>query len=273
MRQWHQILRKVMAGGEDRADRTGTGTKALFGQMLEFDNSATFPAVTTKKLAFKQVVAELACFIQGYRNLDDFHKMGCTIWDANESSDIWRAKQFGAGDLGRIYGVNWRAWRDSSMLGKDQLQDLVLGLIAQPTSRRHLVVAYNPGELDQVCLPACHVMFQCYVTNSGRLDLVVTMRSVDLFLGLPFDAASYAVLQRLLALKTGYSSGRLTFFLGDVHIYKNHFEQVEQVLARVPYEPPTLTFSPDVDLFSFHPDMASLANYQHHGAVAAPMSV
>jgi thymidylate synthase len=278
MRQWHQILRKVLQQGEPRNDRTGTGTLAVFGEMLEFDNSETFPAVTTKRLAFKQVAAELACFIQGYDNLEDFHKMGCTIWDANALAAGWVNKtDLFPGDLGRIYGVQWCCWSALDECGEptetDQLKNLVSGLMENPTSRRHVVTAYNPGELDQVCLPPCHTMFQCYVSNDGRLDLSVTMRSADLFLGLPFDVASYAILQRLLALKTGYKSGRLVFFLGDAHIYKNHLEQVEEVLSRIPFEAPGIRFAAGTDLFAFHPDMAGLVNYQHRGAVAAPMSV
>jgi len=281
MKAWHWILRNVLENGVERPDRTGVGTLALFGEQLKFDNRAgVFPAVTTKRLAFKQVAAELACFIRGYDNLTQFHALGCSIWDGNGTSSCWIPKARFEGDLGRIYGTMWRDWHSwttiadgrYSFKSTDQLQELVHGLIEDPYSRRHLVTAYNPGELDAMCLPPCHVMFQCFVAD-GRLDLRVDMRSVDLFLGLPFDIASYALLQRLLARETGLRSGWLTFQLGDAHIYKNHIEQVKEVLSRQPYGPPNIGLAASASLFNFLPAEAFLEDYRAHDAVPAPLNI
>lgn len=282
MEQWKRILNKVLRQGEKREDRTGVGTLALFGEALTFDNRDIFPAVTTKKLAFNQMAAELACFIQGHQTLDQFHSMGCTIWDGNGGSDYWAPRARHEGDLGRIYGVQWRDWqsvgRDGiSTVTVDQLKQLVDGMRKEPHSRRHVVTALNPGELDQMCLPPCHVLFQAYVSGpvdgNKRVDLCVYMRSVDLFLGLPFDIASYALLQRLIAKELGMDSGFLTFFLGDAHIYSNHVDQVNVVLSREELDPPWLWLSPQASLFGFHPSQAELRDYKHHGAVPAALNV
>lgn len=271
-----------MIDGIDRPDRTGVGTRALFGLQLEFENSLrSFPAVTTKKLALRQVCAELACFIQGFESLEDFHAYGCTIWDGNarQTSGSKFAPDY-AGHLGRIYGKQWRDWQsvahnEADTLRceyTDQLANLAEGLRSNPNSRRHIVLAYNPGELDQVCLPACHVLFQCFVAN-GSLDLRVDMRSVDLFLGLPFDIASYAVLQRLLALATGLRSNRLIFQLGDAHIYYNHFEEVQEALRRAPRVPPQLLLREGCNWQTFVAEDAALINYHPYAAIPAPLNV
>lgn len=285
MQEWHRILRKVLTHGTPRPDRTGTGTISLFGEQLVFDNRVEFPAVTTKKLAFKTMAAELACFLQGTADIRDFHDMNCHIWDGNMSMESWQNSPYrnGGSDLGRIYGVQWRKWRSpvtrlelhNTPLGvtfTDQIAGLVQDLKTDPHSRRHLVTAYNPGEVRMGCLPPCHVMFQCYVSE-GRLDLRVDMRSVDLFLGLPFDVASYAMLQRLLAQQCDFEPGFLTFQLGDTHIYMNHIEAVHTVLARAPFTPPRLALSELATVDNFHPDMAELVNYQHHGAVFGALNV
>jgi thymidylate synthase len=284
MEQWKRILNKVLRHGEKREDRTKVGTLALFGEALTFDNRDTFPAVTTKKLAFNQMAAELACFIQGYQNLEHFNSMGCSIWDGNGTSDYWSPHARGPGDLGRIYGVQWRDWRSvviheegTSFVSVDQLKQLVDGMRKEPHSRRHVVTALNPGELNQMCLPPCHVLFQAYVSGpvdeNRRVDLCVYMRSVDLFLGLPFDIASYALLQRLIAKELGMDSGFLTFFLGDAHIYLNHVDQVNKVLAREEMDPPWLWLSPEASLFNFHPSQAELRDYKNHGPVPAVLNV
>lgn len=296
MNEWHRALRSA-ANGVQRPDRTGVGTKSVFGMQLSMPNTErTFPAVTTKRLAFKQVAAELACFLRGYDNLEDFHKLGCHIWDGNGAiTSGSRFKPSKPGDLGRIYGVQWRDWH-SPDLGRvvfgsseaspthpskhtDQLRNLVAGLKLDPFSRRHMVTAWNPGELDDVCLPPCHVLFQCYVyrPHNGQgelwLDLRVDMRSVDLFLGLPFDIASYALLQRLLCKEVGMASGHLVFQLGDAHIYNNHEAQVAEVLSRDPEPPPLLRLRDDASLFEFHPDQAWLEDYLPHPAIPAPLNV
>jgi thymidylate synthase len=280
--EWHRILRKVRAHGVERPDRTGVGTLATFGEQLCFDNRVAFPAVTTKKLAFGQVASELAAFLAGHSDLQGFHSVGCKIWDGNGTAEYWKPRAMYEGDLGRIYGVQWRDWLSAPRAGgqppksTDQLKELVDGIRRDPFGRRHLVTAWNPGELDQMCLPPCHVLFQafCYPAEKRMVvDLRVDMRSVDLFLGLPFDIASYALLQRLLCKDLGAISGWLTFQLGDSHIYLNHQAQVAEVLAREPREAPTLRLHRDASLFNFSPDMAELVDYHPHPAVPAPLNV
>lgn len=276
MEQWRRILEKVLRHGELRNDRTGVGTLALFGEQLVFDNRTEFPAVTLKKLGFDQVKAELACFLRGYDNLEDFHKMGCTIWDGNGSSDYWKPFARFEGDLGQLYGVLWRKYqsaaeRDEGLPSVDQLRNLVDGMRREPHGRRHIVTAYHPA--SKSALPPCHVMFQVFIGKNNRLDLAVIMRSVDLFLGLPFDVASYALLQRLLAKELGLASGMLTFFLGDAHIYLNHREQVTEALQRSEKEPPTLALAADATLFEFHPSQALLQGYEPHAFIKAPLNV
>jgi len=279
MQEWQGLLRKVLRHGEKRDDRTGAGTLALFGESVTFDNRTAFPAVTTKRLGFEQMAAELACFLQGARSLDEFHKLGCTIWDGNGLAPYWTPRTEFEGDLGRIYGVQWRDWQsidsDGQCKNTDQLRGLVSGLLKDPHSRRHIVTAFNPGELDQMCLPPCHLFFQCFVNREGRLDMTVYMRSVDVFLGLPFDVASYALLQRLLAQTLGhpFTPGFLTFFLGDTHIYLNHIAQVELVLSREACAAPTLALDSKATVFDFYPSQASLRGYVHLGAVPAPLNV
>lgn len=284
MEQWRRILEKVSRHGELRNDRTGVGTLALFGEQLVFDNRAEFPAVTLKKLGFDQVKAELACFLQGYDNLEGFHKMGCTIWDGNGGSEYWKPFARSEGDLGRIYGVQWRDWKSCNgdpansaaleyVKHTDQLKNLVDGMRKEPHGRRHMVTAWNPGELSAMCLPPCHLFFQAFINKHSQVDLAVVMRSVDLFLGLPFDVASYALLQRLLAKELGLDSGMLTFFLGDAHIYLNHREQVAEVLQRTEKELPTLALAADASLFEFHPSQALLQGYEPHAFVKAPLNV
>lgn len=288
MEPWKRILKKVLHQGVARPDRTGIGTVSLFGEMLVFDNREdTFPAVTTKKLAFGPCMAELACFLRGDHTLKQFNEEGCRIWDANGTADYWKPLE--PGDLGRIYGVQWRDWRSVGASGSDvdvyhtdQLQNLVQGLKKDPYGRRHLVTAWNPGELSQMCLPPCHTMWQCYVrpgdprrgelVEDHFLDLMVSMRSVDLFLGLPFDVASYAVIQKLLCREVGMEPGWLVFSLADAHIYNNHFDQVNTVLAREEMAPPTLWLAPEAGLFNFRAYMADLRHYKSHPAVVAPMN-
>lgn len=291
MNEWHRALRKAITAGYDRPDRTGVGTLATFGEQLHFDNRLdVFPAVTTKKLAFKPMAAELACFLKGAESLKEFHEMGCHIWDGNGIAGYWTPRARFEGDLGRIYGVQWRDWMSvdhsqSTYEGLhatkvvDQLKELVEGMKRDPFGRRHLVSAWNPGELDVMCLPPCHVLFQAFVRPGDKkdgphvVDLRVDMRSVDLFLGLPFDVASYALLQKLLAKELGYESGWLTFHLGDAHVYKNHVAQVHTVLEREEFPPPTLVLDDRATIFDFHPDQARLVDYLSHPAVPAPLNV
>lgn len=280
MEQWQGILSKVLKHGEQRSDRTGVGTLSLFGEQIVFGCRDSFPAVTTKKLFFNQMAAELACFLQGAQTLEEFHHMGCTIWDGNGKAGYWLDnpnRRRGDGDLGRIYGVQWRDWisvLNYNIVQTDQLANLINGLRHDPYSRRHVVTAFNPGELDQMCLPPCHLFFQCYVSTDGRLDMTVYMRSVDLFVGLPFDVASYALLMRLIVQTVPeLRAGFLTFFLGDAHIYKNHLDQVATVLAREPFEAPQLMLDPKADVFNFRPEQALMVGYTCHDSVPATLNV
>jgi len=277
MKQWLEILNHVLTNGRSRPDRTGVGTISVFGEQLVFDNhdNHPFPATTSKRLAFKQVTAELASFLKGHSTLDQFHAEGCTIWDANGNAPYWKPET--PGDLGRIYGVQWRRWRAVDSIGymveQDQLVDLIADMRSDPFGRRHMVTAWNPGELKQMCLPPCHVLFQAYVTTDYRVDLRVDMRSVDLFLGLPFDIASYALLQRLLARSLGWSSGRLIFQLGDAHIYLNHLDAVKEAMANPILRGPDLYLAPEAQLLNFSPEMAALSDYRCAGTIKAQMNV
>lgn len=288
MKAWHDLLKKVLRHGAHREDRTGVGTLAVFAEVLKVSNASSFPAVTTKQLAFKQCAAEMACFIRGNHSLHAFHHFGCTVWDGNGNDPRWVNKpadqggpQF-EGDLGRIYGVQWRNWQsdggkwpggeEKGPVSTDQLRNLVDGLAADPCGRRHIVTAWNPGELSQMCLPPCPILFQAYRVGS-RLDLCVYQRSCDLFLGLPFDIAGYALLQRLIAKELGITTGELTFFIGDAHIYMNHMNQVEEVLKRKPAKLPTLLLDPAATLWDFEPTQAKLLDYIPYAAIPAPLNV
>lgn len=277
MKQWHSILERVLNFGQFRPDRTGVGTISTFGEQLVFDNGMNqpFPATTSKRLAFKQMAGELASFLQGDNMLRQFHANGCTIWDANGNAPYWQPERLG--DLGRIYGVQWRGWRSVDEAGYvvelDQLSELIRNMKADPFSRRHMVTAWNPGELKQMCLPPCHVLFQCYVHADYTVDLRVDMRSVDLFLGLPFDIASYALLQRLLCQTLGWQSGKLIFQLGDSHIYMNHLNAVKEALGNSVLIGPGLRLDLDATLLNFKPDMAELVDYDCAGTIKAQMNV
>ena len=288
MKVWQDLLRKVLQQGVNRKDRTGVGTLALFAEVIKVKNSTSFPAVTTKQLAFKQCMAEMACFIRGNHSLHAFHHFGCNVWDGNGNDPRWvnkpadqRGPKF-EGDLGRIYGVQWRDWQsdggkwpggeEKGPVSTDQLRELVEGLRNDPFGRRHLVTAWNPGELGQMCLPPCPVLFQCFRTEA-RLDMAVYQRSCDLFLGLPFDIAGYAILQRLIAREVGISSGELTFFLGDAHIYLNHIEQVGEVLNRKPTKAPSILIDDAATLWDFEPAQAKLYDYLPHPPIQAPLNV
>ena len=292
MNQWHAWLENALHGGSPRPDRTGVGTLSLFGLRTQFDlSTGLFPAVTTKHLYFGQVKAELAAFIRGAETLDEFHEVGCNIWDGNGTSEYWKPRMRRTGDLGRIYGVQWRRWRAAKIddygsaydgTYTDQLMNLVNSLREDPFGRRHLVTAWNPGELDQMCLPPCHYAFQAYCEADDivhdeivnpRLSLMVHMRSLDLFLGMPFDVASYALLMHLIARELGWGLGKLILTAGDAHIYKNHVEQVREVLVRDPLPLPKLVLAPEARLFDFYPYQAELDGYHSLGAIQAPLNI
>ena len=262
--QYLNLLEKCLRHGEESEDRTGTGTYSLFGERMEFDISESFPLLTTKKMPFKFVATELLWFLSAKNktdlNVKDLQKMGNTIWDE------WASE---TGNLGPIYGVQWRNW-----LGIDQIERVIKSLKNDPTSRRHIVSAWNVGELEYMALPPCHMLFQFYVNSAGRLDCQMYQRSADIFLGVPFNIASYSLLTYMIAHLTGYKPGRFIWIGGDVHLYSNHLEQASIQLQRYPYEFPTLEIVGEVnsiDDFSLY--NFKLNNYQSHPAISAEISV
>jgi thymidylate synthase len=287
-----------MRDGERRRERTGVGARSLFGEHFVLDLREGFPACTTKTLFFSSVRAEVAAFIQGAETLEEFHAMGCRVWDRN--AEAWKGARF-PGDVGRIYGVQWRRWRwcEPKPTGStpdgfpafhthelDQLRNLVEGIRRDPHGRRHIVTMWNPGELDAMCLPPCPVMFQCFASDdvqatepdetplqAGSLDMAVHQRSCDLFLGLPFDVAGYALLLSLIAREVGRSPRALHFHIGDAHVYANHFAQAEEACSREPRDAPRLALSDGGGLFGFLPGDAALEGYAPHPAIPAPMNV
>jgi len=273
MKQYLEALQQVLNHGIDRSDRTGVGTRALFGMQMRYNMSEGFPAVTTKKLAVKSMTAELLWFISGSQRVKDLQQLGSHIWDANANADYWKPKAEFEGDLGRIYGVQWRSWRDPNGNEVDQLKQVIEQIKNKPYSRRHVVTAWNPGELDQMALPPCHIFFQFFVAD-GKLSLQMYQRSCDMFLGVPFNIASYSLLLHMVAQVTNLEPGEFVHTLGDAHIYHNHFDQVKEQLSREPYPLPQLELNPDIkDIDDFSMDDIALKNYQHHPAIKAPMAV
>ncbi len=286
--QYIDLLEKVLKYGDDVPDRTGTGCRSIKCEVLKFDLQNGFPLLTTKKMYTKQLVGELIGFIRGYDNAENFRKLGCTIWDANANDDAgWlnNPNRKGVDDLGRIYGVQWRRWeshnkQDGGLTYTDQLAELVYKLETNPYDRRMIVTAYNPGELDKMSLPPCHMFFQCGIENGDELVINMFQRSCDLFLGVPFNIASYALLNHLLARATGFKPGRLIMSLFDVHLYSNHLEQAREQLTRIPLplcdvEVPQKedNQSPMDYLESLCPEDIIFLNYQSHGPIKAPMAV
>jgi len=286
MKNYNQLINKVLAEGIPSQDRTGVGTLSLFGEQLRFDLSAGFPAVTTKRLAWRAVVAELLWFIEGSgdeRRLAEIQhgtrdSIKTTIWSANSDADYWKAKAKFPGDLGRVYGVQWRDWHSPSFVGSynftstDQLKNLITGLQKDPTGRRHILTAWNPGELDQMALPPCHMFAQFYLRNN-RLSCQMYQRSADLFLGVPFNIASYSLLTHLIAQEISAKVGEFILTFGDVHIYINHIEQCKLQTSRDTFELAELDISTVPSLFTATVDQCKLINYQFHPAISAPMAV
>ena len=293
MRQYLDILRKAMEDGVDRDDRTGTGTRAIFGEVMRFRMSDGFPAVTTKRLAFRAVIAELLWFIAGSSDVNELHALGVRIWDGNAFAPYWVDRARFPGDAGRNYGQQWRDWIGPDGRHVDQLADVVAALKVQPASRRHVVTAWNPAELDQTSLPACHALFQLFVAN-GALSLMMFQRSCDLFLGVPFNMAEYALLLHLVARIAGLEPGELIHVLADAHVYRDHFSAVTEQLAREPYPAPSLWLDPSLTSLdavvaryrdivaravagekpgSLLDGVARLVDYRHHPAIKATMAV
>jgi thymidylate synthase len=283
-------LKDILATGEQRPDRTGVGTISKFGVQMRFDLQQGFPAVTTKKLAWKACVSELLWFIEGSGDENRLKEIlhgerytdKKTIWSDNATAPYWTNKrlQRHAGDLGRVYGVQWRKWRAPLVrINKvvlqncDQLLNLIDGLKKDPYGRRHIITAWNPGELELMALPPCHMMSQFYVSN-GKLSCSMYQRSADMFLGVPFNIASYALFTHMIAQACGLKVGELIITLGDAHIYTNHVDQVKEQLARKPLPLPELKLNPAVkDITGFTMDDIELVNYTSHDAIKAPMAV
>ena len=303
MKVYQDALQTVLSSGTVRSDRTGTGTIGLFGMQQRYDLAAGFPAVTTKKLAWKSVVSELLWFIEGSgdekRLREILHGSRSTtkgtIWTDNATAPYWKPRAKFDGDLGRVYGVQWRHWRTPvehkgysfkddfgnvynrqgtlHVREVDQLIELVNGIKADPHGRRHILSSWNPGELQDMALPPCHCFAQFYVAD-GKLSCQMYQRSCDMFLGVPFNIASYSLLTAMMAQVCGLAVGEFVHVLGDAHIYLNHVDQVKEQLSREPLPAPTLWLNPDItDITQFTMADIRLDNYQSHTAIAAPMAV
>ncbi len=264
MQPYLELMRHVREHGVRKEDRTGTGTLSLFGYQMRFDLAAGFPLVTTKRLHLKSIIHELLWFLQGATNLSYLHQHGVTIWDE------WADPQ---GELGPIYGYQWRSWPTPEGGHIDQITQLVEQIRHNPDSRRLLVSAWNVADVEKMKLPPCHTLFQFYVAE-GRLSCQLYQRSADIFLGVPFNIASYALLTLMVAQVTGLQPGEFIHTLGDAHLYINHLEQVATQLARTPYPLPTMQLNPAVEsLFEFRYEDFELQGYQHHPAIKAPVAV
>ncbi|GAA4352679.1 thymidylate synthase [Angustibacter luteus] len=261
--QYEDLLRHVMANGAAKSDRTGTGTRSVFGAQLRFPLDQAFPLVTTKRVHFKSVALELLWFLRGDGNVRWLQERGVTIWDEWADAN---------GDLGPVYGVQWRAWPTPDGRHVDQITDLLDTLRRDPDSRRMIVSAWNVGEIPQMALAPCHALFQFYVAQ-GRLSCQLYQRSADLFLGVPFNIASYALLTRMVAQQVGLEPGDFIWTGGDCHIYDNHVEQVTEQLSRDPYPFPQLELRRAASLFEYEYDDLTVVDYQHHPAIKAPVAV
>ncbi len=264
MRTYLDLMRHVREHGIEKSDRTGTGTLSVFGAQMRFDLAEGFPAVTTKSLHMRSVIHELLWFLQGGTNIAYLNENGVTIWDE------WADER---GELGPVYGAQWRAWPGRDGQPIDQIAAVVEGIRRDPDSRRHIVSAWNVSELDRMALPPCHAFFQFYV-GGGRLSCQLYQRSADIFLGVPFNIASYALLTTMVAHVTGYEPGEFVHTLGDAHLYLNHLEQVDTQLEREPYPLPRLELRRAVDsILDFRYEDFELVGYRHHPAIRAPIAV
>lgn len=264
MRHYHDLMRLVMETGTDRDDRTGTGTRSIFGHQMRFDLADGFPLMTTKKLHVRSIVVELLWFLRGDTNIAWLKENGVSIWDE------WADEN---GDLGPVYGAQWRSWPAPDGGTIDQIDKLVAGIKASPASRRHIVTAWNPAQVDEMALPPCHCLFQFYVAD-GKLSCQLYQRSADIFLGVPFNIASYALLTHMVAHVCGLKVGEFVHAFGDAHIYHNHLEQVETQLARTPKPSPTLTITRKVpSIFDFRFEDFEIAGYDPDPHIKAPVAV
>ncbi len=264
LRNYLDLLQDILDHGEKKEDRTGTGTISVFGRQLRFDLSQGFPLMTTKKLHLKSIVHELLWFLKGDTNIQYLKENGVTIWDEWADED---------GNLGPVYGSQWRNWEAKDGRTIDQIANVIHQIKHNPDSRRILVSAWNVGEIDKMKLPPCHLLFQFYVAN-GKLSCMLTMRSVDTFLGLPFNIASYALLTHMIAQQCDLEVGEFVWSGGDVHIYSNHFEQVERQLSREPFPLPKLIIKRKPEsIFDYTYDDFEFEGYQHHPGIKAPVAI
>jgi thymidylate synthase len=264
MREYLNLLHRILTTGVEKDDRTGTGTRSVFGHQLRFDLAQGYPISTTKRVNFRAVAIELLWFLSGSTNVKDLHKHGVHIWDAWSRPD---------GDLGPVYGAMWRAWPTPDGGSLDQISNVVAEIRRNPDSRRLIVTAWNPAAVDKMALPPCHCFFQFYVSN-GRLSCQLTQRSADVFIGVPFNIASYALLTMLTAQITSLQPGELIVSLGDAHLYLNHLEQAREQLSRSPRALPRLKLNPSVaDIFAFTHEDISLVGYEPHAHIAAAVAV
>ena len=261
---YEDLLREVMASGTVKSDRTGTGTRSVFGRQIRFDLAGGFPLITTKRVHFKSVALELLWFLRGESNVAFLRDNGVTIWDEWADS---------AGELGPVYGVQWRSWPTPSGEQIDQISDVVEQIRVNPDSRRLIVSAWNPADIPRMALAPCHALFQFYVAD-GKLSCQLYQRSADMFLGVPFNIASYALLTCMLAQQVGLEPGEFVWTGGDVHIYENHMDQVLKQLAREPYEYPQLKINrKPASIFDYTLDDFEVVGYQHHPTIKAPIAV
>lgn len=264
MRQYLDLLGHVLENGTDRDDRTGTGTRSVFGYQMRFDLAGGFPVLTTKKLHLRSIIHELLWFLKGDTNIKYLTDNGVTIW--NEWADE-------NGDLGPVYGAQWRSWPAPDGRQIDQIANLLKGLREKPESRRHIVTAWNPAEVDDMALPPCHCLFQFYVAE-GKLSCQLYQRSADIFLGVPFNIASYALLTMMIAQVTELKPGEFIHTLGDAHLYMNHFDQAREQLERTPKALPTMWINPVIDdLFAFRYEDFRLEGYDADPPIRAPIAV
>jgi thymidylate synthase len=264
MKQYLELIRHVSSNGVPKDDRTGTGTISVFGYQMRFDLSQGFPAITTKKLHFRSIIGELLWFLSGDTNIRSLHENGVSIWDEWADED---------GNLGPIYGYQWRSWPTADGRHVDQISQVVEQIKSNPSSRRHIVSAWNVGEIEKMALPPCHTLFQFYVAD-GRLSCQLYQRSADIFLGVPFNIASYSLLTMMIAQIVGLAPGDFVHTLGDAHLYRNHLEQAELQLTREPRALPKMKINPDVSsLFDFKSEDFEIVGYDPYPGIRAPVAV
>lgn len=264
MQSYHQLLQHILDNGTQKTDRTGTGTISVFGYQMRFNLAEGFPLVTTKKVHLKSIIHELLWFLKGETNIAYLKENGVSIWDEWADAN---------GELGPVYGKQWRSWEGANGVVVDQVKDLIAQIKSNPDSRRLIISAWNVAELPKMALMPCHTLFQFYVAD-GKLSCQLYQRSADVFLGVPFNIASYALLVLMVAQVCDLQPGDFVHTFGDVHIYNNHIEQVKLQLSRTPYPLPTMKINPEVkDIFGFKFEDFTLENYQCHPAIKAPVAV